>query len=276
MEHSEPIIFVHVPKAAGSTLADIMRRKCLSEWGDQSYYVIGDPQGIESFKKLPAKDRKNIRLLTGHFYYGLHRYLPGEQPKYITMLREPIDRILSLYYYASQSPDHYLHRAIATEGLTLETIMRSGAYPEFYDLQTVFISGIRDRGPGAEFLEAAKASLRNRFAVFGLTERFSESLVLLKRTLGWRIRDIVYHEKLNVTSSRPRKSQISQETLDVIWERNQLDVELYEYAQALFNDAISQHGIGFKRDRLALQVLLRWQRLRDHAQKLRAVMFNRR
>ena len=265
MDHNEPILFVHVPKAAGSTLTEILRRKHLKDGGDRSFHVIADSQEIESFKNLPENDRRRIKFLTGHFYYGLHRYLPGKQPKYITMLREPIDRILSLYYYARKTPGHYLHQAIAGEGLTLETIMQSGAYPEFYDLQTIFISGIEDRGlngHGSDVLEAAKENLRENFAAFGLTERFDESLVLIKRALGWRIRDLVYREKLNVTSSRPLRPKISEETADVIRERNQLDVELYKYAQALFDDAIKQHGIGFGTERLLLKVLCRGQRLR--------------
>ena len=85
MDHNELILFVHVPKAAGSTLTEILRRKHLKDGGDRSFHVIAGSQEIESFKSLPENDRRRIKFLTGHFYYGLHRYLPGKQPKYITM-----------------------------------------------------------------------------------------------------------------------------------------------------------------------------------------------
>lgn len=265
IKHLEPLLFVHIPKAAGSTLSSILWRKYAGEWGDQSIYVIPDTLDIEKFAELPEKDRQAIKLLMGHYDYGFHRHLPAGQATYITMLREPIDRTLSLYYYAQQTPEHYLYEEISADGLTLETIMESGDYPEFYNLQTIFIAGIHSRSfnlQSDELLEAAKLNLREKFAVFGLTERFDESLILLKRRLGWRISEIFYPDKVNVTPSRPARSKISKNMVEIILGRNQLDVELYRYAQASFDDAIRQQGIGFKIDRLLLYAMLRW-----HAQR---------
>ena len=79
IKHLEPLLFVHIPKAAGSTLSSILWRKYAGEWGDQSIYVIPDTLDIEKFSELPEKDRQAIKLLMGHYDYGFHRHLPAGQ-----------------------------------------------------------------------------------------------------------------------------------------------------------------------------------------------------
>ena len=73
----------------------------------------------------------------------------------------------------------------------------------------------------------------------GLTERFEESLALMKLRFGWKLES---YSSFNVTRTRPKKRDLPQSTLDLIVERNRFDIELYECAAKLFEEAINKRA----------------------------------
>ena len=73
--------------------------------------------------------------------------------------------------------------------------------------------------------------MTNHFSVVGLTDRFDETLALAKTLFGWKIEN---YGSFNVTKGRPRKDEVPSEIRDVIAERYQYDMQLYEYATSLF------------------------------------------
>jgi hypothetical protein len=122
------------------------------------------------------------------------------------------------------------------------------------NMQTRLLSGVwTDLGFGEcdeETLTLAKQNLRERFCVVGLTERFDETLLLLKRALGWRNVNYVRH---NVTRGRPRRTSVDAETLSVLQASNQLDIQLYAYAKTLLADKIRAQGPSFSRELMAFR-----------------------
>jgi hypothetical protein len=104
-------------------------------------------------------------------------------------------------------------------------------------------------------LDLAKHNLREHFAVVGLTERFDETLLLLKRTFGWQR---IQYTRHNVTRGRPRRDSLDAETLAVLSEYNQLDIALYQYAQRLLADQICAQGPSFARALWAFQLANRF------------------
>jgi hypothetical protein len=94
-------------------------------------------------------------------------------------------------------------------------------------------------------LEIAKKNLRDHFSVVGLSERFDETLILIKRKFGWRLPCYV---KVNVTKNRPSKGSLSDSTLELLQEHTVLDEQLYKYAQDLFRQQIKEQGIWLRID----------------------------
>src|SRR5438093_10480389 len=72
-----------------------------------------------------------------------------------------------------------------------------------------------------------------------LTERFEESLALMKLRFGWQLES---YSSFNVTRTRPKTRDLLQSTLDLIAERNRFDIELYECAAKLFAQAIDNRA----------------------------------
>ncbi len=55
-------------------------------------------QSITQLKNMPEEKRNKIRCLKGHMPFGLHKYLLNSSV-YLTVLREPIERVISHYYF---------------------------------------------------------------------------------------------------------------------------------------------------------------------------------
>ena len=121
------------------------------------------------------------------------------------MLREPVARVASLYTYILGHPKHALHADLVRSKTPLEDFLRID--PSVDNHQTRMVSGrgggeltSRSAEPlGPEALEEAKRNL-DRFLVVGLTERFDETFILIRRALGWKL---PYYLTANVTT-RPK------------------------------------------------------------------------
>jgi hypothetical protein len=177
--------------------------------------------------------------------FGLHQWVPGDAT-YITMLRDPIDRVISFYYFIQQTRQHYLYTYSEFEGMDLKELVESGLTKMVDNGQTRLISGLwLEAGFGEcdrAMLEQAKRNLRTHFSVVGLTEKFDASLVLLKRTFGW---GNTLYQKHNVTHERPQRKKLPAETIEALRKTNLLDLELYDYAKKLFEEQIATQGAVF-------------------------------
>lgn len=241
------LIFIHIPRTAGQTLIWILERKYeKDEVYDFNLQIKGKNKDtyekrIESFNRLSEKQRANIRLLHGHMSYGVHRHLPN-QAMYISVLRNPLDRVVSAYYYYLQNPVNWLYEKAKNGSIVpgsfqvLESLFEDDAVPVWRNLinyQTGSLSGMNASEP--EALIQAKNNI-DRFAVVGLTERFDETLMLMKKTLGWKT--FPYYENINVNPKRIKLTDIPKQTLRVIERHNELDCELYEYAKKRFEERV--------------------------------------
>ena len=89
---------MHIPKTGGTTLNSLLEAQfsCESIFNikviDNKYYNTND------FISLPESKREKISYLSGHMSFGLHNYMVGNA-QYITMLRQPVARIVSFYYH---------------------------------------------------------------------------------------------------------------------------------------------------------------------------------
>lgn len=240
------VLFLHIPKAAGQTLSQVVIR----HFDPATVFAIGRPnsQFIEKLKGLPESERTKIRLVKGHMPFGLHEHLPCPST-YITMLREPVDRVISYYYFALRTPDHYLHEALQLKRISLREFVLYELPIELDNGQTRLLSGV---GNGVEvgqcsleMLETAKRNLVNHFAVVGLSERFDETLLLLKSAFGWWK---LHYVRLNVTRNRLPKAAIGNEILDAIARSNELDLRLYEWVRDRFEQQIGSSPAAFWRE----------------------------
>ena len=236
------LIFLHLPKTGGRTLSRIIEH----QYGSNTILDLYQSSFGEELATLPQRQLNHLRAIRGHFYFGAHTFL-SRPSTYITILRDPIDRVISHYYFVQRDPTHYLYRSSQEMSLRDYVITCNLAEPN--NDQTRLLAGkdhaSRSGACSPEMLAAAKRNLRDHFAVVGLTEEFDRSLILIRRVLGWRH---PFYMRQNVSSFRPRKEDIPDETLRVIQAYNELDCELYRYGKELFQEQIRQQAAAFERE----------------------------
>lgn len=228
----EALIFLHIPKTAGTTLNRII------EWQYRPLSIFSvDPYRIRAtvqrFKTFSEQRRRRYRVVRGHLHYGIHEFLP-QGATYITILREPVARLLSSYHFILRRPLHPLHRKLKKERLAVEDLIR--LTPHRQNLQCRFISGIGTNGICDErALDLAKKNLTRSFRVVGLSERFQESLLLMITAFGWKV---PFYENRKVSKVRP---SLEPGMVDMIRAHNRLDLELYDFGRELFEDNLRKN-----------------------------------
>lgn len=243
------LIFLHIQKTGGITLQRILRRKIGSPLIKRAANLItnrNQPSGvIETLRSKKISDRYMI----GHFCYGIHRYLP--QPyTYMTFLREPVSRIISLYEYSRTNPTAYYHKYAKNK--TLEEFALQTPLMELDNGQVRFLAGDENdffinRTPYGqctdELLELAKNHIEQNFSFVGLTEYFDQSVLLLSQVMSW---NSCFYLRRN-TSKAGAKQLISGELKAKIAEQNSLDCQLYEYSKNIFFQKLEKHNIDRKK-----------------------------
>src|ERR1043165_3931345 len=135
---SDLLIFLHIPKAAGTTLHSILEM----HYAPANQCSIYDPeQAAKVLPLAPRVQREAIRLLKGHLAFGLHEHLIG-QSTYITLVRDPVDRIASHYYYVKRMPGHYLHNAVVGQNMSLQDYASSKLTDELDNGQLRLLAGV--------------------------------------------------------------------------------------------------------------------------------------
>ena len=237
---SKAVIFLHMPKTAGTTFYDAIK----FQYRKREIFTCSGiiENSVEMFNQLPDVKKQQIKFFKGHMTFGLHQFLT--QPStYISILRHPTKRFISLYYYLQQSTTHAQHHHVV--GKSLHDFAQNQVI--HHNFQTRFIAG-RSAFDSAcsdeEKLAIAKANIDTHFAAIGIQERFDESLILFKHVLGWK--NLPLYVRQN-KSKKPDHLDIEQSTIDLIEEKNSLDMQLYDYANQKLDQEIAKLDTEFVR-----------------------------
>jgi len=238
-------LFCHIPKTAGTSFITLLRRLL---GADQVAEITLNKAG-EDYTYLTPAQFEPYRLLVGHFGVKWHDYI-GPNRLWLTALRDPVERVLSTYYYwrnnVAPAPSvPYLHLA---QTLTLEEFARCGhplvlqgiANTQTWQLACDFRIEQRTM-PDEQALAQAKQNLK-RFAFIGFCEDFRGSAARLCSLLQVNMPAELPRE--NTTLTRPPVETISADTIQAIKDINRLDLQLYRYAQQLVSGAASASRSG--------------------------------
>ncbi|MBX3364295.1 MAG: sulfotransferase family 2 domain-containing protein [Phycisphaeraceae bacterium] len=246
------LIHLHLPKNAGTTFSRMLKLRLLLSppWRVFRhqvtlgyYFVPGLDPRVQRINDLPEAKRKKVRFFEAHCGWGIHERLPGPSA-YLTVIREPIDRTLSVYFFRKQ-------QGKLPQETRLEDWISASPDQTVWHVdngQVRYLAGehgrILDVPIGEvtrEHLETAKARLSEMFFV-GIMERFDESIVLFRRAMGWKKAS---YGRSNVTKKRKKKDEIDTAQRELIARHNVLDTELYAFACELFQQRITAAGPGF-------------------------------
>ncbi len=225
--------FLHIPRSGGSSIRTLLT---LNYPVDRAHAFSGNFEEFPNFLSRPQHERESLRLVHGHFPFGLHAGL--RDVRYFTLIRDPIARHFSEYFYARKHPEHHAHERINNGQLTLEFWAEIGEHHAFYHNNTLcqYLSGdYQLRKPTYATFQAACSNLE-KMHVFGLTERFEESVLMMSKYLGWKF---PVYARRNVIMGA---SELPWELLEKARANQEWDVALYEFASELFAKRIRQES----------------------------------
>jgi hypothetical protein len=116
------LLFPHVPKTGGTSI-----RRILSEHIKDGVFVLENgsldlDEAAERLKKALPADLSALKLIVGHMPFGVHLLFPDRLVKYVSVVREPVERIASHYL-------HECHYHVFTE--RGELLLRHEGFVEF-------------------------------------------------------------------------------------------------------------------------------------------------
>ncbi|WP_148292485.1 tetratricopeptide repeat protein [Planktothrix rubescens] len=243
-------LFIHIPKTAGSLINHIIGQLFLPE--ECLLFLFNDGLYDRYKRHLEANQFKQLKFFAGHLSYDFSHLIDADYK--ITFLRNPIDRVLSHYFYYRKvhincnmtidfngNPCPLIDYNLPWE----EDLLRHLAAPvlkslEFINLQTWQLAfNIYNRpheiGSDREVLSMAKQHLDD-FNFVGIYERLNSDLARLFQEQGWQLPEQL--ERVNATIERKQISEVDSHIIDVIRSRNALDIELYDYALNKFGSIL--------------------------------------
>ncbi|GFN94682.1 galactose-3-o-sulfotransferase 3 [Plakobranchus ocellatus] len=264
------VVFAKVHKAASSTVQNILLRFAMARDLDillptQGPIINETGSTIRPEKIIPHPLGKLFDILCTHVVYTkqeIGRYFSNSTVR-VTMIREPMQHAISaLHYYTTVFPQKGYVAGVKKH--PNDPVNGFVHHPEdFYPYPShvcaepgSYISNRMsyDLGFDADNFAASKKNdskiqifvneLEKEFHFVLISDYFDESMVLLKRVLGWTVKDIIYL-KVNIgeiknTSVWNHKPQFDSQTFEAFRECNKLDYELYDHFLPLFLDKIQK------------------------------------
>ena len=181
----DQLYFLHIAKTGGRSFEDLLKKNFPKEQTIRIDVPNGYPENI------PSNVFNDYRLYLGHLgYYFLRLFPENKKPFWVTMLRDPVERVISYYYFfrnvkpVDKNHSSYQHQVLANT-LSLLEFVKSDAtamlvnnyqFNNLVDSEMIYYNttGIkhkRSRSP-VELVTLVKDRLQNECMFFGLTERF--------------------------------------------------------------------------------------------------------
>ena len=244
-QHGDPgflYIFVHMPKAAGTSFISTVaynlpreQRLIITPTPDCPYQHQNDVD--EMIASLSERRRDSIRFIAGHaVYFGIHKHFRRE-PRYITIMRNPVTQAISNYLHIRRNFSFFLAEGTqllppSVDAFTFDWWWRHGQR----NIQAATLLNYRVEGQAgwdprtridSEHVDQARQIL-SRFYFVGLQESFEEDALYLYSLLGVTR---LMKSPQNVASNREDAAEIPEEK--ELAEGLAVDMALYETALGL-------------------------------------------
>jgi hypothetical protein len=229
--HSQAILFMHIPKTAGTAF----RQAIIENYKhSQVAYLYPHPPGflVSDLGLLPLEQRAKFRFVIGHFQYGIHDFFPQEYT-YVTIVRDPVERVISHYHYLLQTQPE-----VTLEGsqiLSLVEMLERHRTVNLDNLMVRCFSGVDDNDVPAGSVDqrvynVAVDHLRTGFKFVAYQDDADAAYARLCELFHWKARG-----SLEVVNKGERRGDhTDQPTRAAIEQFNQWDCRLYGKIRELF------------------------------------------
>ena len=204
--------------------------------------------------RAKQSERRHKRILAvAHFYFRIDTGIKAKHT-YINVLREPVERFISHYYY-TRSPERWpkkLRRlkALGHWNVTLEQCLEKQYEGCKRNVMTRFFCGPMTfcKTGNKNALSQAKYNMLHYYSSIGVLEYLNTFVqVLHKRLPKFIINSPRGLPMKFVTSGVRKRRPVTDDVMAKITQVNQADIELYKYAKTLFLQQAKRCGISAKK-----------------------------
>ena len=218
------LVFTHVPKTGGTSLKQIIT----INYG--RHYADHHPRMQNLIEQIDAGDRDpdQVLAISSHVPYGIHRKIPGLDGRTvlpITVVRDPLKRMISYFNFVTTFRPHRLHQE--TKDLDINeffTLGLAAGWGEISNSQVAVVSGRARERTAAATLEA----LDKEYFAYAALEDITELIQRTGELLGWPAQQ----EQERIANQSPRRSSwddLTPEVATALVEANKEDIALYEH-----------------------------------------------
>ncbi|EDV28118.1 uncharacterized protein TRIADDRAFT_20786, partial [Trichoplax adhaerens] len=249
------IIYNRVPKTGSTSvmalfydLCKINKFRVLHLNVSKNSHVMHVADQGRFIRNITSWSKMQPAIFHGHLaYLDFEKYGAFNRPIYINVLRKPLDRLVSFYYFLRYGDDFrpHLHRRKMGDKITFDECVAKNlpdCRPEKLWLQIPFFCGHHTQCwiPGNEWaLQQAKHNLFHKYLLVGVTEDLTGFINVLEATLPKLFKGAT-NRFLTFSKSHARKTKYklppSEATINAmqkskIWK---MENEFYEFALAIF------------------------------------------
>lgn len=241
------LYFLHIPKTAGTSLNNLIK----SQFPKEKVYPYATYHQVYTNTKL---NLDNFDIIAGHF---THSYIQNmiRPVKIITMLRNPLSRVISAYNHFMREPVHnyefnkfkkcpikdainmypWLFSDQQTKHLGWsENVLKMPRYKIPIPFSIENWLEFRQNLNMEKIFQNACKNIDNMF-LFGFTDRLEEFTKILFEKMEWNVP--VEIPKSNIAKeNQVQENEINERVIKRIEELNSYDNRLYQYARKKYKE----------------------------------------
>lgn len=213
MRNPKKLVFIHIPKTAGTSLRLLLE----SNYKETERRAIYSHQDLDEQLASALNDPK-VKCIYGHF--PLRPVIAESYATVVTLFREPVARSMSHY-------NHYSKRMNEKHAQLMEGIDSPEDFTKLVqsnNRQTAFMSGYLNQKEFLEDKDVLEKALANfdRLDAVGFTEHYAASIAYFGEQFGWKNTLVEHH------NSGGKKKEVAAKA---VWESmNEYDLPLYDQA----------------------------------------------
>jgi len=217
------IIFDHIPKCAGSSFTAYLAKNYLKE---KTYHIDGRniERSIQIFTEMDTRKRHGFDFINGHHAGKIFKFASHDCLK-VVIFREPIQRIISHYFFSKRRKDHYLHAQIHSKNISITEYVSENICGEVNNYYVNYFNELFKEDANNNIENVYRNVISNYNYIF-LSEEFDISMKCISSELN------LFHrykgKRLKVATEKPRKNEIDPDVENMIASKNALDIQLYE------------------------------------------------
>ena len=268
------LFFLKVHKAASTTVLNVIYRFALSR-----HLVVVLPVGLRTnvlserskvwtryVAPLPP-GADHFDVLCNHLIFdetSIRRALPKDS-LFVGIVRQPFDQFVSAFWYYREKYNYsYLKKIPGSRPIS--TYLRN---PKLWEpKETQFITSRMSIDFGMDparvhdtvYVNQYVKYLNDTFHLVMVSDRFDESILLMRRLLGWRVRDVIYIKNNARTTFYNQTFTSKEKRTHRDW--NPADYALYEHFARVLDDKVRDAGQVFRQEVESFRVIR--QAVRDY------------